>query len=142
MDVLLRVDFAVAEKDCLYGCLDRIWKHKRDLFVHLQQRWQSLFDVSFEVLLYDLTSTYVEGEAEQNPKAQRSYSRDGRPDCQQVRSNRPEDTFEKRRCYWGLVKVCKTCGSGRAYVDFQKNWPAGAPEDRALSRPLKSQRTA
>ena len=84
MDVLLGVDFAVAEKDRLYRCLDRILKHKRDLFVHLQQRWKNLFDVSFDVLLYDLTSTYVEGEAEQNPKAKRGYSRDGRPDCKQV----------------------------------------------------------
>lgn len=84
MDVLLGVDFAVAEKDRLYRCLDRILPHKADLFVHLQQRWKSLFDVSFDVLLYDLTSTYVEGEAEQNPKAKRGYSRDGRPDCKQV----------------------------------------------------------
>jgi transposase len=84
MDVLLGVDFAVAEKDRLYRCLDRILKHKRDLFVHLQQRWKNLFEVSFDVLLYDLTSTYVEGEAEQNPKAKRGYSRDGRPDCKQV----------------------------------------------------------
>jgi transposase len=84
MDVLLGVDFAVAEKDRLYRCLDRILKHKSDLFVHLQQRWKNLFDVSFDVLLYDLTSTYLEGEAEQNPKAKRGYSRDGRPDCKQV----------------------------------------------------------
>lgn len=84
MDVLLGVDFAVAEKDRLYRCLDRILSHKADLFVHLQQRWKSLFDVAFDVLLYDLTSTYVEGEAEQNPKAKRGYSRDGRPDCKQV----------------------------------------------------------
>ena len=84
MDVLLGVDLAVAEKDRLYRCLDRILKHKRDLFVHLQQRWKNLFAVSFDVLLYDLTSTYVEGEAEQNPKAKRGYSRDGRPDCKQV----------------------------------------------------------
>ena len=84
MDVLLGVDFAVAEKDRLYRCLDRILKHKRDLFVHLQQRWKNLFEVSFDVLLYDLTSTYVEGEAEKNPKAKRGYSRDGRPDCKQV----------------------------------------------------------
>jgi transposase len=84
MDVLLGVDFAVAAKDRLYRCLDRILKHKRDLFVHLQQRWKNLFDVSFDVLLYDLTSTYVEGEAEQNPKAKHGYSRDGRPDCKQV----------------------------------------------------------
>jgi len=84
MDVLLGVDFAVAEKDRLYRCLDRILKHKADLFVHLQQRWKNLFEVPFDVLLYDLTSTYVEGEAEQNPKAKRGYSRDGRPDCKQV----------------------------------------------------------
>lgn len=84
MDVLLGVDFAVAEKDRLYRCLDRILSHKADLFVHLQQRWKSLFEVAFDVLLYDLTSTYVEGEAEQNPKAKRGYSRDGRPDCKQV----------------------------------------------------------
>ena len=50
----------------------------------MQQRWKNLFDVSFDVLLYALTSTYVEGEAEQNPKAKRGYSRDGRPDCKQV----------------------------------------------------------
>lgn len=84
MDVLLGVDFAAAEKDRLYRCLDRILTHKQDLFVHLQQRWKSLFNVPFDVLLYDLTSTYMEGEAEQNPKAKRGYSRDGRPDCKQV----------------------------------------------------------
>jgi transposase len=84
MDVLLGVDFTVAEKDRLYRCLDRILAHRSDLFVHVQQRWKSLFDVNFDVLLYDLTSTYVEGEAEQNPKAKRGYSRDGRPDCKQV----------------------------------------------------------
>jgi transposase len=84
MDVLLGVDFAVAEKDRLYRCLDRILKHKQELFQHLQQRWKDLFDAQFDVLLYDLTSTYVEGEAELNPKAKRGYSRDGRPDCKQV----------------------------------------------------------
>jgi transposase len=84
MDVLLGVDFAVAEKDRLYRCLDRILEHKQELFQHLQQRWKDLFDAQFDVLLYDLTSTYVEGEAECNPKAKRGYSRDGRPDCKQV----------------------------------------------------------
>jgi transposase len=84
MDVLLGIDFAVAEKDRLYRCLDRILEHKQDLFVHLRQRWQDLFDVQFDVLLYDLTSTYVEGEAADNPKARYGYSRDGRPDCKQV----------------------------------------------------------
>jgi hypothetical protein len=84
MDVLLGVDFAVAEKDRLYRCLDRILEHRQELFQHLQQRWKALFDAQFDVLLYDLTSTYVEGEAELNPKAKRGYSRDGRPDCKQV----------------------------------------------------------
>jgi transposase len=84
MDVLLGQDFAVAGKDRLYRCLDRVLEHKQDLFVHLQQRWKDLFDAEFDLLLYDLTSTYVEGEAEQNPKARYGYSRDKRPDCKQV----------------------------------------------------------
>ena len=84
MDVLLGQDFAVAEKDRLYRCLDRVLEHKQELFVHLQRRWKDLFDAEFDLLLYDLTSTYVEGEAEQNPKARYGYSRDGRPDCKQV----------------------------------------------------------
>ena len=84
MDVLLGQDLAVAEKDRLYRCLDRILAHKPALFVHLQQRWKDLFHTEFDLLLYDLTSTYVEGEAEQNPKARYGYSRDGRPDCKQV----------------------------------------------------------
>jgi transposase len=84
MDVLLGQDFAVAEKDRLYRCLDRVLEHKQDMFVHLQQRWKDLFDTEFDLLLYDLTSTYVEGEAEQNPKARYGYSRDKRPDCKQV----------------------------------------------------------
>jgi transposase len=84
MDVLLGEDFAVAEKDRLYRCLDRVLEHKQELFVHLQQRWKDLFDAEFDLLLYDLTSTYVEGEAEQNPKARYGDSRDKRPDCKQV----------------------------------------------------------
>lgn len=84
MDELLRVDFAVAEKDRLYRCLDRLLEHKQDLFVWLRQKWADLFQADFEVLLYDLTSTYFEGEMEDNPKARRGYSRDGRPDCLQV----------------------------------------------------------
>jgi transposase len=84
MDELLGVDFAVAEKDRLYRCLDRLLEHKQDLFVWLRQKWADLFQADFEVLLYDLTSTYFEGEMEENPKARRGYSRDGRPDCLQV----------------------------------------------------------
>jgi transposase len=84
MDALLEESFAVAEKDRLYRCLDRILEHKQDLFIWLKQKWAELFQADFEVLLYDLTSTYFEGEMEENPKARRGYSRDSRPDCLQV----------------------------------------------------------
>jgi len=84
MDELLETDFAVAEKDRLYRCLDRVLPHKQELFVWLKQKWADLFNADFEVLLYDLTSTYFEGEMEQNPKAKRGYSRDKRPDCLQL----------------------------------------------------------
>jgi transposase len=84
MDELLGVDFAVAEKDRLYRCLDRLLAHKQELFVWLRQQWADLFHADFDVLLYDLTSTYFEGEMAENPKAKRGYSRDGRPDCVQV----------------------------------------------------------
>jgi len=78
---LMGTGFEVAEKDRLYRCLDRVLQHKQELFVYLKQKWADLFGADFEVLLYDLTSTYFEGEIEQNPKARRGYSRDGRPDC-------------------------------------------------------------
>jgi transposase len=84
MDELLQTDFTVAEKDRLYRCLDRVLAHKQELFVWLKRKWADLFAADFEVLLYDLTSTYFEGEMEQNPKAKRGYSRDGRADCLQL----------------------------------------------------------
>ena len=84
MDALLESDFAVAEKDRLYRCLDRIVEHKQELFVWLKQKWAELFQADFEVLLYDLTSTYFEGNMEECEKAKRGYSRDNRPDCAQV----------------------------------------------------------
>jgi len=84
MDELLESSFRVAEKDRLYRCLDRVLEHKQELFVFLKQKWADLFAADFEVLLYDLTSTYFEGEMEQNPKAKRGYSRDGRADCVQL----------------------------------------------------------
>jgi len=84
MDELLNTDFAIADKDRLYRCLDRILEYKQDVFTYLRKKWADLFKADFEVLLYDLTSTYFEGEMQQNPKAKRGYSRDGRPDCLQV----------------------------------------------------------
>ncbi len=84
MAELMQTDFTVAEKDRLYRCLDRLLEHKAALFQHLQERWQDLFQAQFDVLLYDLTSTYIEGQGEEIPKAQYGYSRDQRFDCKQV----------------------------------------------------------
>ena len=84
MGDLLGSGFAVAEKDRLYRCLDRIVEHKAALFDHLRQRWQDLFQARFDILLYDLTSTYMEGQGEEIPKAKHGYSRDHRGDCRQV----------------------------------------------------------
>jgi len=68
----------------LYRCLDRILPQKTKLEQHLKQRYGELFGAEFEVMLYDLTSTYVEGAAEANPMMRRGYSRDHRPDCLQL----------------------------------------------------------
>jgi hypothetical protein len=84
MDELLTTDFAVAEKDRLYRCLDRILPYKDELCRFLTQKWKTLFDAQFDVLLYDLTSTYFEGSCARIPKAKFGYSRDKRPDCRQV----------------------------------------------------------
>jgi transposase len=84
MNLLLDCDDAVAEKDRLYRCLDRLVAHKAALEEHLKQKWGELFAVEFEVLLYDLTSTYFEGMVEEVTQAKRGYSRDHRPDCKQL----------------------------------------------------------
>ena len=84
MDELLECDFAVAEKDRLYRCLDRILAHKDALCRHMAEQWRTLFDARFDILLYDLTSTYFEGSCAQIPKAKHGYNRDGRSECRQV----------------------------------------------------------
>jgi len=84
LDELLGVDFQAVAKDRLYRCLDRLVAHKDELFQFLQERWKTLFDARFDILLYDLTSTYFEGLCAEIPKAKHGYSRDGRPDCRQV----------------------------------------------------------
>jgi transposase len=84
MDLLLDCPAAVAQKDRLYRALDRMVAHKAALERHLADKWQDLFGASFDVLLYDLTSTYFEGEAGEVEKAARGYSRDHRPDCAQL----------------------------------------------------------
>ena len=81
---LLQLDEAQVNKDRLYRALDELLVHKRALEAHLTKRCGELFAGQNEVLLYDVTSTYFEGEAEGNDLARRGYSRDHRPDCKQV----------------------------------------------------------
>ena len=84
---LLGADFGLAEAHKLYACHDRLLKHKDALFSHLVERWRDLFNASFDVLLYDLTSTYFEINASDLPegdKRRHGYSRDKRPDCPQL----------------------------------------------------------
>jgi transposase len=83
---LLGADFGLAQKDNLYRCLDKVLEHRPALFQHLRQRWADLFGAKFEVLLYDLTSTYFESDPPfpEGDKRQYGYSRDKRSDCVQV----------------------------------------------------------
>jgi hypothetical protein len=81
---LLGEDFALVQSDKLYRCLDKLVAHKEGLFSYLRQRWQTLFDVRFDVLLYDLTSTYFECAPPEGGKRKFGYSRDKRSDCVQV----------------------------------------------------------
>ena len=84
LDDLLRIEEGKINDTRLYRCLDRILPHKTKLEQHLKQRYGELFGAEFDVLLYDLTSTYVEGAAEKNAMMRRGYSRDHRPDCEQM----------------------------------------------------------
>jgi transposase len=81
---LLQLEDDQVNKDRLYRALDHLILHKEALEAHLSRRCGELFAVQNEVLLYDVTSTYFEGQAEANPLARRGYSRDHRPDCKQV----------------------------------------------------------
>src|ERR1700687_1230665 len=84
LDDLLGIEEGKINDTRLYRCLDRILPHKTKLERHLKQRYGELFGAEFDVLLYDLTSSYVEGAAEKNPMMRRGYSRDHRPDCEQM----------------------------------------------------------
>ena len=83
---LLGPDFSLGGKDNLYRCLDQLLEHKRESFSHLRQRWADLFAAKFDVLLYDLTSTYFESDPPWDEQDIRrfGYSRDKRSDCVQV----------------------------------------------------------
>jgi transposase len=84
LDDLLDIQEGKINDTRLYRCLDRILPHKTKLERHLKQKYGELFGAEFDVLLYDLTSSYVEGAAENNPMMRRGYSRDHRPDCKQM----------------------------------------------------------
>jgi len=84
LDDLLGIAAGKINDTRLYRCLDRLLPHKTKLERHLARRYGELFAAEFDVLLYDLTSSYVEGAAEKDPLMQRGYSRDHRPDCKQV----------------------------------------------------------
>ncbi len=83
---LLGSDFGLAEANKLYACHDLLLAHKEALFAHLAERRRDLFNADFDVLLYDLTSTYFEVNASDLPegdKRRHGYRRDKRPDCPQ-----------------------------------------------------------
>lgn len=84
LDDLLGVPVAAVHTRRLYEGLDALLPHKEAIERHLKQRLGDLFDLKYELLLYDITSTYFEGQCRGNPQAQRGYSRDSRPDCLQV----------------------------------------------------------
>jgi Transposase DDE domain len=86
MGDLLGEDYSLVEKNALYRCLDKLLAHKPALFSYLRQRWQDLFGAKFDILLYDLTSTYFECDPPDNGEDKRRFghSRDKRKDCVQV----------------------------------------------------------
>jgi transposase len=84
LDDLLHIPAGAINDSRLYRTLDQVLPHKTALERHLTARYGELFAAEFDVLLYDLTSSYVEGAAENNPMMRRGYSRDHRPDCLQV----------------------------------------------------------
>jgi transposase len=84
MSDVLSEDVALAQPSTLYRCLDKITTHKQALFSYLRERWKDIFNADFDVLLYDLTSTYFESDPPEESKRKFGYSRDKRPDCVQV----------------------------------------------------------
>jgi len=84
LEDLLQVPVEAVYDNRLYRGLDKLLETREALFTHLRNRYESLFGNRFEFLLYDVTSTYFEGQCERNPQAQRGYSRDQRSDCKQV----------------------------------------------------------
>jgi transposase len=102
---LLSVPAEKVNEDRLYRALDKLLPHKAGLEKHLQEKLGELFELDYDLLLYDVTSTYFEGQAEKNSQAQRGYSRDHRPDCKQV----------------NIALVVSRCGMPLGYEIFAGN---------------------
>lgn len=102
---LLGVPAEKVNDDRLYRALDALLPHKPALEKHLKQKLGELFELDYDLLLYDVTSTYFEGQAEHNPQARRGYSRDHRPDCKQV----------------NIALVVSRCGMPLGYEIFAGN---------------------
>ena len=102
---LLGIPDEKVNEDRLYRALDTLLPHKKALEKHLKERLGELFDLDYDLLLYDITSTYFEGQADRNPQAQRGYSRDHRPDCKQV----------------NIALVVSRCGMPLGYEVFAGN---------------------
>ncbi|OQY99065.1 MAG: IS1634 family transposase, partial [Candidatus Brocadia sp. UTAMX2] len=84
---LLGEDYSLAQKDKAYRCLDLLLEHRDELFAYLKEKWGKLFGAKYDVLLYDLTSTYFESDPPptvSGSKKRFGYSRDKRSDCVQV----------------------------------------------------------
>src|SRR6202453_1018855 len=122
---LLGSDFGLAEAHKLYRCHDLLLAHKQALFTHLTERWRDLFNVNFDVLLYDLTSTYFEVDASDLPegsKRRHGYSRDKRPDCPQLVIAlvvTPEGLPLAYEVLPGNTADCKTLRDFRAKIEEQ-----------------------
>src|SRR3984885_12016749 len=137
---LLGSDFGLAEAHKLYACHDLLLAHKDALFSHLTQRWRDLFNADFEVLLYDLTSTYFEVNAADLPegtKRRHGYSRDKRPDCPQLVIAlvvTPEGLPLAYEVLPGNTADCKTLRMFLAKIEGQYGKARGAPPGAARAQ--------
>src|SRR5450631_1294089 len=144
LDDLLGIEDGQINDTRLYRCLDRILPHKIKLEQHLKERYGALFGAEFDVLLYDLTSTYVEGAAEKNPMVRRGYSRDHRPDCEQlvialIVNNEgfpfSYETFDGNRSDVSTMETRKNCGRSYMQLTEAETFVPGA-EERVLGAAL------
>jgi hypothetical protein len=143
---LLGVDESLADPHVLYGCHDRLLEHKQALFTHLTGRWRDLFNVTFEVLLYDLTSTYFESNPpmDEEDKRRHGYSRDHRFDCVQIVTPEglplayevlPGNTNETKTLRFFLAKI------EHQYGKAQRIWcmDRGIPTEEVLAEMRRSE---